>query len=247
MHGLYAAVRPVGAISLSTGCFTESRWAALTKPATASLDLGLVVGQRAPNSRDELVDLCARGGGRRAPLLPHEFVTALEAKSFTNGKADRPLVAGLYEAAFHNAFRHAFVLKYDQLGWSDEEVEAVARVLTAVAEQGSATLKGKHSLRAAQLNELYLMDNNLGDRGAIALLTAASKLRGLSWINLSDNEAVGDATLDHLTTLLAASKSNFKRLRELRFMGIGAGERAKTALASCCKGRKIQLKFEREE
>ena len=62
MHSLYAAVRPVGAISLSTGCFTESRWAALTKPATASLDLGLVVGQRAPNSRDELVDFYSRYG-----------------------------------------------------------------------------------------------------------------------------------------------------------------------------------------
>lgn len=227
-------------------CFTESCWAALTKPSRASFDLGRRAGA-APASREELLDACAGGGGRRPPLLPAEFAAALQHKTFTNGKEDRPLVQSLYEVAFHNTFRHVFVLKYDQLGWANSDAESVARVLAAVATPASSALKGKHSLRAAQLNELYLMENSIGDRGAIAVMNAAATLRGLSWIDLTDNKGVGDATLERLAELLEAKRSNFKRLKRLRLVGTGAGERAKKALAGVCEQRKIQLKLAHDD
>lgn len=71
-------------------CYTESRWASLTKGHSNTLDLGCMSG--AESSRAELVAACTKGGGRAAPLLPEEFASILEQKNFTNGKADRPLV-----------------------------------------------------------------------------------------------------------------------------------------------------------
>jgi hypothetical protein len=231
-------------------CFTESRWATLTKPASASLDIGrLGGGDGATISYAELIETCARGGSRPPPLLPAQFIEALETKMFTNGKADRPLVCSLYETAFQNAFRHVFVLHYDRLGWDDEDILQLTAVLDAVVEP-AAVRKDKdeagtkrRSARAAQLNELYLRGNTFGDAAAVALCSVAARLRGLTWLNMSDNPKLGDATLAHLATLLSASRSNFKRLRELRLCGTNAGAAAIQSLEKACAARKVQLQL----
>ena len=100
-------------------CFSESRMAALTKGGDHSLDLSLMGGDE--QSREALVEACARGGGRTPPLLPAQFTDALATKRFSNPDADRPLVAALYEQAFHTAFRNVHVLQYRNLGWGDVE------------------------------------------------------------------------------------------------------------------------------
>ena len=50
------------------------------------LDLGLLKGDE--EDRRAIIEVCALGGGRVPPLLPDEYVAALEAKTFTNGKDD---------------------------------------------------------------------------------------------------------------------------------------------------------------
>lgn len=243
-------------------CFTESRWATLTKPATSSLDLGPIssgtggAGSDAatPITREQLIDACARGGSRPPPLLPSQFEESLATKSFTNGKSDQPLVCALYAQAFHNTFRHVFVLHYEKLGWGDDEVLQLARVLEAVVEpakkatpQADDALAIGRSARAAQLNELYLMGNSFGDAAAVELLRVAATLRGLSWLNLSENSGLGDATFSQLTALLKASKTNFKRLKEVRLSGTGASGTAVEALRKACADRKITLRTETPE
>lgn len=231
-------------------CFTESRWATLTKPDSASLDIGrLGGGDGASLSRAELIETCARGGSRPPPLLPAQFTEALETKMFTNGKADRPLVGSLYETAFHNTFRHAFVLQYNHLGWDDDDVLQLSAVLDAVVEpaavgkgKADAGTKGRSS-RAAQLNELYLQGNTFGDAAAVTLCSVAARLRGLTWLNMSDNPKLSDDTLTHLATLLDASRSNFKRLREVRLCGTSAGADAIQSLEKACVKRKVQLRL----
>eukprot|EP00966_Prymnesium_polylepis_P088004 2035998-Prymnesium_polylepis.1 len=56
-------------------CFYESRW----------------WHERPPGDQD-MIDECTKGGGRAPPIVPEDFAIALETKSFTNGKDDRPLV-----------------------------------------------------------------------------------------------------------------------------------------------------------
>jgi hypothetical protein len=76
-------------------CYTESKWASLTKGAKNALDLGYMRGDEL--SREALVAACTQGA-RPAPMLPAEFAASLEAKTFTNGKDDRPLVGALCAA-----------------------------------------------------------------------------------------------------------------------------------------------------
>eukprot|EP00966_Prymnesium_polylepis_P120384 2781737-Prymnesium_polylepis.1 len=70
----------------------------LTKDYDFALDLGKLTGTE--TSLDDVVRVCTQGGGRKPPMLPINFVEALKAKSFTNGKEDRPMVGELYRTAF---------------------------------------------------------------------------------------------------------------------------------------------------
>ena len=232
-------------------CYTEGRWAALTKPATATFDLGRLsdLGTRAvPTSRDELVELCAQGGVRRPPLLPAAFAEALQQKAFTNGKDDRPLVEALYRQEFESTFRNVHVLRYQALGWGDEEVLLVASALDAVVEPGDRKHKTARAHRATPLNELYLMGNTFGDAAAQPLLDVCSRLRGLTWLNLSDNPKLGDGTFTHLAKLLGASRGNFKRLQTVKLCGCTSATQAgKQALVKACEARKIRCVLEEDK
>ena len=95
---------------------------------------------------------------------------ALQQKAFTNGKDDRPLVEALYRQEFESTFRNVHVLRYQALGWGDEEILLVASALDAVVEPGDRKHKTARAHRATPLNELYLMGNTFGDAAAQPLL-----------------------------------------------------------------------------
>ena len=215
--------------------------AALTKGGDHSLDLSLMGGDE--QSREALVEACARGGGRTPPLLPAQFTDALATKRFSNPDADRPLVAALYEQAFHTAFRNVHVLQYRNLGWGDVEAAQLASVLSEVAQPLQASSKFTRASRATPLNELYLSGNSIGDAGGTALVSAAAAVHGITWFNMSDNAALGDETLKLLAKLLGESKSNFKRLKEVRLEGCGGGAAAKAALEKAAKARGVAVKL----
>eukprot|EP00966_Prymnesium_polylepis_P118842 2747005-Prymnesium_polylepis.1 len=102
-------------------CFCESRWAMCsqyTKDFGSALDLGKLSGME--ENLDDIVEACTKGAGRLPPMMPDDFVEELEAKSFTNGKEDRPMVGTLYRAAFEKQMGEAIRLKYSGLGWGDE-------------------------------------------------------------------------------------------------------------------------------
>merc|ERR1719161_1478534 len=117
----------------------EASWAGLTKAGALSLDLGKM---RDGVEYDciSIVRDCTQDGGRRPPLLPSAFAAELEKKSFTNGKDDKPLVKGLYEAAFEEQFDKATVLDYTNLGWGDAEAAQLAEVLASGAAPRLETL-----------------------------------------------------------------------------------------------------------
>ena len=138
-------------------CATESAWAGLTKAGFLSLDLGKMHDGK-EYDHDSLTEDCTHDGGRRPPLLPSAFAAELETKSFTNGKDDKPLVKRLYEAAFEEQFGKATELRYNVLGWGDEEAAQLAEVLASGA--------------APRLKSLELLSNQIGDEGCKALAAA---------------------------------------------------------------------------
>ena len=120
-------------------CFSESAWSSLAKSSALSLDLGKMRDGVEYDWRS-LLDDCVQDGGRRPPLLPSAFAAALETKSFTNGKDDKPLVKRLYEAAFEEQFGKATELEYNYLGWGDAEAAQLAEVLASGAAPRLETL-----------------------------------------------------------------------------------------------------------
>ena len=133
---------------------------------------------------------------------------------------------------------------YVSLSWGDDEVMQLAHVLDTVAAPAAVrgATKGR-SRRAAQLNELYLNGNVFGDSAAVALLSAAAKMQRLTWLNLSENANLGDATLTHFVSLLEQSKAHFTNLKEVRLYGHGAGKAATLSLQRACATRKVQGKL----
>jgi len=128
----------------------------MTKSSDKSFDLGKLSGYE--RNAIDVIASCARGGSRPAPLLPEQFAERLEAKRFTNGKDDKPLVAGLYKQAFEEEFGKAETLHYAGLGWGDAEAIQVSKLLASGA--------------APRLLKLYLNGNPIGDEGVKALAEA---------------------------------------------------------------------------
>ena len=88
---------------------------------------------------DSLVRRCA--AGRKAPVLPSALERDLEDKGFTNGKDDRPRVAKLYKSSFAQRFESVEVLRYQSLGWGNEQAKQASRglriaVLALLARSG---------------------------------------------------------------------------------------------------------------
>eukprot|EP00966_Prymnesium_polylepis_P193316 4480650-Prymnesium_polylepis.1 len=142
---------------LLSQCFCESRWAMLTKEFDFALDLGKADGNgEGPR--------CHRTGlhqGRRTEAADdaERFRgQELKAKSFTNGKEDRPMVGELYRGAFEKEMGEVTTLHCAQLGWGDEEMVLVSKVIASGA--------------LPQLKTLLLAENQIGNEGMNSLCTA---------------------------------------------------------------------------
>jgi len=149
--------------------------------------------------------------GRKAPVLPEEFVAQLVSEGFTNGNTDTPLVARLYREGFEARFGVATELSYAVLGWGDEEARAVARVLprapalkelnlsyNSIGEEGARAL-AEALPRAPALKELKLNANSIGDEGARALAEALPRALALKTLWLGSN-SIGDKAKAALRT-----------------------------------------------
>jgi hypothetical protein len=88
--------------------------------------------------------------------LPSALEEEPERKHFTNGKDDKPSVAGLHRRKnFEERFGAVDLLSYSSLGWGSAEARAVAAVIAEGA--------------ALKLQDLNLDDNLMGAAGARAL------------------------------------------------------------------------------
>jgi len=211
-------------------CFCEASWAMMVKNFYLVLDLGKDTGE---GKFDE--EKCRQG--RKAPVLPEEFVAQLQSKGFTNGSTDSPLVADLYSKGFKERFGVATRLFYASLGWGDEEARAVARMLphapkleslnlddNSIGDEGARAL-AKALPRAPGLESLWLSNNSIGDEGARALAEAlphAPKLDSL-WLL---NNSIGDECARALAKVLPHAP----KLKVLNLSNNSIGDEAKAAL-----------------
>jgi len=85
-----------------------------------------------------------QGTTRPPPVAPEAFAATLARKVFTNGRSDCELVAGLYANTFDAAFGRAERLIYDSAGWSDAEVEQLARALPLARRARFLDLSGNY-------------------------------------------------------------------------------------------------------
>ena len=105
------------------------------------------------------------------PMHPRAFAAALARKTFTNGRSDCELVAGLYYDTLAGSLGHVGGLLYENCGWGDEEVARLAEVLEWAREATALWLRG---------------NPRIGRRGYAALAAAlrdaraAPKLRAIS-------------------------------------------------------------------
>ena len=130
----------------------------------------------------------------------------LQDKSFTTPNHDRPAVAVLYEKAFTKRMGEAETLYFEMLGWGDEEMATLSRVIAAGHLPSLKTLSLDNNQRIgdagvsaladavaegglAQLTTLGLRDNQVGDSGmqALAAAVAGGALPSLEHVGLARN------------------------------------------------------------
>ena len=75
-------------------------------------------------------------------MHPRAFAAALARKTFTNGRSDCELVAGLYYDTLAGSLGHVGELTYTSCGWGDEEVARLAEVLEWAREARWLDLRG---------------------------------------------------------------------------------------------------------
>ena len=177
----------------------------LTKDFDYTLDLGKLSG--AEDDLEEILEQCTTGGGREPPMMPGDFVEALKAKSFTNGKADRRMVGGLYGAAFETQMGKAIQLDYGGLEWGDAEM----MLITKVASSGAM----------AKLERLYLRDNKVEDAGMSSFsdAIAAGALSNLTVLTLDENK-IGDVGM----TAFAKAIVTGGGMANLEQLGLGGNQ-----------------------
>ena len=77
----------------------------------------------------------------KPPLTPKDFKRLLKELVFTNG-ADKEVVNELYDKTIKTALGGQKVLRYAGLGWGDEEIEQLCKVLPLCRSLESLNLKG---------------------------------------------------------------------------------------------------------
>eukprot|EP00966_Prymnesium_polylepis_P262986 6074543-Prymnesium_polylepis.1 len=160
---------------------------------TKAYDLGIDVGKLSDAEKGfyEVEMAINKGGRRMPPLLPDDFAEELKAKSFTNGKEDRPMVGALYRTAFEMQMSEATKLMYCGLGWGDAEMVLVTKVVASGA--------------MAKLEELNLNNNRIGDKGmkSFSIALASGAMVQLKVLYLAANK-IGDEGMVSFSTALAS-------------------------------------------
>lgn len=137
-------------------------------------------------TRYKLLVKCKVQQGTLAPLLPATFRYQLGQKTFSNGRADRDLVADVYDDYFRESFcqRRGFVFR--TLGWGDSEVEKLAEIIT--------------NCNLPSLEAIILDGNKIGARGLRALNRALCRAMSDGRVSrLSSLTLHGNITDDEVT------------------------------------------------
>ena len=196
--------------------FVEASWATLIKPAGRILDLGILSSrQGSPHGKFDfshgahaesttlragLDPELARNAGavltrvgpyapkgltRGPPLLPETFTSTLDDKAFAR-ESDRAVAAKIYLECFKLRIASVETLEYESLGWGDEEVRVVMRLLLFRG--------GLPNLRSLSLKGNCITDNGATTLSRLVALCALPKLQG---INVAGNRLgkIGQAIL----------------------------------------------------
>mmetsp|Transcript_36885 Transcript_36885/g.97555 ORF Transcript_36885/g.97555 Transcript_36885/m.97555 type:complete len:213 (+) Transcript_36885:94-732(+) len=120
-----------------------------------------------------VIKQCASPLSRIAPLSPDGFRRELALRSFAREEADEPLVASLYAAQFRRVLGGTTLLDFSALGWADAEAERLADALA--------------SGELEHLEWLLLNANQIGTRGATAVVRALEHCAAIRFVRLDDN------------------------------------------------------------
>ena len=184
--------------------WTEHLWSVW--PNKKTLDLTKVAKKhkdgQVPSELRDLLRLCAHSEGRKKPpILLAEYKEELAAKTMYNAKDDFPTLLELYDGAFKFYFGQVYKLNYTNLGWGDNELVQLARVLSSGV--------------AKRLVLIHLAINQIGNVGlkALAEVITNGALPQLSMVVLQGNP--GDASIVH-KALEARAKERATRRHQRR-------------------------------
>lgn len=146
-------------------------------------------------------DVCEHcKGARRAPMDPDAFSSMMtegverETIAFTAGSDLQEVVLPNYERGFVRAFSDVEKISYADLQWGDEEAASVAAALrySKVRGVGSGCKK------------LYMDENNLGNEGATAVVSAVADgcLPNLEKLNLNRNVRIRPDCVDRCVAMM---------------------------------------------
>jgi hypothetical protein len=113
-------------------------------------------------------DLCKCA--RSPPMLPDDFRTLLQTKTFTHSE-DGLFLANMYEKTFRDMMASVESLQFTALGWTDEEVTELAKALP----------------QAPNLKRLDLFQNKIGTVGASKLAAVLHQCELLEFLDLTGN------------------------------------------------------------
>ena len=168
-------------------CFCESSVSNLIKSSALVLDLGKF-DEESMTDFNAVVKGCV--ANRDPPLTPSEFRPELATKSFTSKNADEEMVNRLFEDEFNKRMGGVTELLYTSMEWTDKAAVAVSKVIA------TGVLK--------KLETLWLMNNQIGDAGVMALAEAAGKgtLPQLKTLALNGNSTISQQAQDALKAAL---------------------------------------------
>jgi hypothetical protein len=155
----------------------------LGKLSQTEEDLEAIVKARAPREADGV----ATDDAERF----HGGAQGQELHQWEGGPPD--VVGELYRGAFEKEMGEITDLNYNRLGWGDEEMVLVSKVIASGA--------------MAQLKALYLAENQIGDEGMKSFSTALASgvMAQLEILVLGGNQ-IGDEGMKSFATTLATHK-----------------------------------------
>ena len=165
-------------------CFVEATISSVIKNSVTRYDMGAMELDGAGNlvMDEDFETVMERCGTRRCvPLRPDVVRHLLHTEKKFTTDADKAVVADLYESFFNDVAGSCTMLLFTDLHWTDKEIRDLA---------GSLRLFEK-------LEMLNLMNNEIGDEGAVALADALKDLKHLKLVGLKHNKIglVGAAAL----------------------------------------------------